>query len=342
MQHPFRLQTRQRLTFALGANDVAPTHAFLNSVAELLPIWGSDGSDSAAAVQPAAAAQLTNSKHLSAQLVPLLQRIASQGSIWGPAAADAEPQDPGAPGDRFAGLMAALSQALYRASLTVRFFHANAEACKAAACTCECTSAEITCADMVGNEDISVRNTAEQQHVLIHESWNLTPPYMLYRCASRCCTLCGILHVGLVSIDSCEMTALGFFLQVMPASVRGWYNAMRLEVPGLSTQSVKAAIRSYTALSESPQLVRSEIAAAEALKNPTLEIITSTAAQEIVAAVEVDEGSMLELSFHMPEAFPLQAAVVRTCDVATVLDCYTPTSCDGAGTECRRASLVHG
>jgi E3 ubiquitin-protein ligase listerin len=98
---------------------------------------------------------------------------------------------------------------------------------------------------------------------------------------------------------------------VIPASVRAWFGELRPPPRGWSSSEAKAALREYTARAESPHLARLEVAAAEALKDDTLQVAASGLAREMVASVEVDEGAVLELSIQLPACFPLEPAEVR-------------------------------
>ena len=95
------------------------------------------------------------------------------------------------------------------------------------------------------------------------------------------------------------------WLQVTPASVRSWYAALR-------DKELAAAVNAYTTANEAPALMRLEVTGAEALAraDSTLDIQASSGASEILAAVDVDEGAMIELSIRMPPSFPLLPAEV--------------------------------
>lgn len=98
-------------------------------------------------------------------------------------------------------------------------------------------------------------------------------------------------------------------LQVTPASVRAWYADLR-------DKELAAAVHAYTTANEAPALMRGEVSSVEALaaRDATLDIKASSGASELVAAVDVDEGAMIELSIHMPPSFPLLPAEVRVFD----------------------------
>jgi hypothetical protein len=92
-------------------------------------------------------------------------------------------------------------------------------------------------------------------------------------------------------------------VQTVPAALRFWF-------ADIQQPDVVAAIQAYTTQVEAPQLIQHELMAAEALKDSSLQITASGAAQEVVAAIQVDDGTKLELSIQMPTCFPLQPAEV--------------------------------
>ena len=129
-------------------------------------------------------------------------------------------------------------------------------------------------------------------------------------------------------------------LQTIPASVRAWFQDLRTAVPGFTWNEVHRALRDFVARRLSPRLTQRETAAAVALKDGSLEVTASGAAREVVAAIEIDEGSALELSVRMPQEFPLAPAEVRHCDceACSSLKCCCAT--DGAAYVCIAAVLA--
>ena len=93
--------------------------------------------------------------------------------------------------------------------------------------------------------------------------------------------------------------------------MRAWYSSVSGPYNARAQREARAALRAYTVRAESPQLIRREVTAAEALKDSTLAITASAGAHEVMAAVEVDEGAVVELIVQMPPCFPLEPAEVR-------------------------------
>ena len=110
-------------------------------------------------------------------------------------------------------------------------------------------------------------------------------------------------------------------VQAVPGAVRLWF-------AGVSPPAVCAALERYVTAVEAPHRIAAEVAAAEALREPALEISACGRAQEVVAAIEVDDDFMLQLSIRMPACYPLHTAEVRCCLPASLVVDLMPCCSD--------------
>lgn len=108
------------------------------------------------------------------------------------------------------------------------------------------------------------------------------------------------------SEDECVALAASVYraaLQALPASVRGWYVALRDR--GLATR-----LERYTAAAHSGAIVAAELddcaAGAEAMATEQFSVRASRAAREVVSALAVEDGAVLEMAVRLPSTYPLK------------------------------------
>lgn len=111
------------------------------------------------------------------------------------------------------------------------------------------------------------------------------------------------------SEDPCTALAASVYraaLQALPASVRGWFVALRNR--GLATR-----LERYTAAAHSSAIVSAELddcaAGAEAMATPQFAVRASRTAREVVSALTVEDGAVLEMAVRLPSTYPLKVAV---------------------------------
>lgn len=97
-------------------------------------------------------------------------------------------------------------------------------------------------------------------------------------------------------------------LRALPVPCRLWFADIR-------DRSISAALEKYTAASVSPALLSAEFAAVEEMATniglyDKFTIRASPAAREVSAALEVEDGHLMELAVKLPACFPLRAAEV--------------------------------
>ncbi|KAK9844274.1 hypothetical protein WJX74_000343 [Apatococcus lobatus] len=98
-------------------------------------------------------------------------------------------------------------------------------------------------------------------------------------------------------------------LQALPASARSWFTDIK-------DKRLAASLEAYTAEQESPALLQQEFYAVQAarpdLSGPDglegFSIRANAASREVVAVLEIEEGSSLELAVKLPPASPLRPA----------------------------------
>lgn len=93
-------------------------------------------------------------------------------------------------------------------------------------------------------------------------------------------------------------------MQQIPAALRSWFSMLK-------DAQLAAAVEEYTRRRESPPLLQQDIRAAALVESGGMAITASGAAREVVAAMEVDDGVMLELAIRLPPCYPLQPAEAR-------------------------------
>lgn len=114
------------------------------------------------------------------------------------------------------------------------------------------------------------------------------------------------------SPEACSTLAAAVYraaLQALPASVRSWYASLRDR--GLATK-----LERYTAAAHSTAIVAAELddcaAGAEAMGTEQFSVRASRAAREVVSALTVEDGAVLEMAVRLPTTYPLK---VRQCCV---------------------------
>lgn len=94
-------------------------------------------------------------------------------------------------------------------------------------------------------------------------------------------------------------------LVALPVCVRLWFNDMR-------SKHRTEAIKQYTALCESPQLIQHEFSKIATLKQESaMDIRTNVAGCEVVAKLHVEDQTSVELVISIPDCVPLKPLTVE-------------------------------
>jgi len=129
--------------------------------------------------------------------------------------------------------------------------------------------------------------------------------------------LCMGLPRGWTAARAAAPSLYGAALRLLPASARQWFGDLR-------SRERAAALERYTAAEHSPGMVATAIASMQGIGSSSLDgsaednggggsftVRANAAAREVVAVLEVEEGSTLELVVRLPPATPLKAPEVE-------------------------------